>query len=58
MDLKFYLIDTWTYLQKYCKQKWDLPWKSLKIEERGYYGLIIPRAHKGALFFKSLLTEG
>lgn len=50
MDLKFYLIDTRSYLQKNCKQKWDSPQKSLQIEKSGYYGLIIPRAPKGALF--------
>lgn len=43
--------------QKYCKQKGDLPWKSLQIKENGYHGLITPRAPEGALF-KSLLTEG
>lgn len=34
-------------------------WKSLKIEESGYYGLIFPRAPKEGFFFlKSFLTEG
>jgi len=52
MYLKPYLIDTWTCVQKYCKQKWDLPQKPLQIEESGFYGLTIPRTPKGALFFE------
>lgn len=57
MDLKFYLIDTRSYLQKNCKQKWDSPQKSLQIEKSGYYGLIIPRAPKGALFLTTCLQR-
>lgn len=58
MDLKFYLIDIWSYLQKYSKHKWDLLLKSLQIEKNAYYGLIIPRAPKGAFFLKGLFMEG
>lgn len=60
MDLKFYLIDTWSYLQKHCKHMWDLPQKSLRIEiERsGCHGLIIPRAPTGALFSSTCLGRG
>lgn len=35
MDLKFNLIDIRSYLQKYSRQKWDLPQESLQIEKSG-----------------------
>lgn len=51
MDLNFYLINTWTYLQKHGK-KCDFPCKSPQIEQSRYYSLIIPRAPEGAVLFK------